>query len=433
MTAARDPSPEPLPRSYWGLLRRYRGFRRLWLGDLSSFIGDWFNTVALFTAVQALSDSAQAVAAVMVAKTLPTFLVVPIAGRLVDRYSRRALLVISDILRAAGAIGLALSHALGSLEGLYAVIVLMVVVSGVAFPARSASLPHLVPRAAVPMANALAAGTWSVMLALGASLGGVATALFGVQAAFLIDAATFLVSAFFFWGLPVLTPPRAASPTERPRFVDGLRYLAAHPYVAALTATKPMLGLLGGALALLPLYAQGAFPGTEGPLFLGLLYAARGVGALIGSLVTRRVVGDTLVDMRRTLVGGFAVAGVAYVALAHAAVYWQAALAFLVGAVGTASVWVASSALLQLEADARFHGRVFSLEFGVMTLSMALSSWGVGWIGDTAWGLHGATLMMASLAVLPVCLWLTLLGLGWPLRSHAIGVAELSQQSTDVG
>ena len=91
---------------YWGAVSKiptYRAvlaandsFRRVWLGEVVSFLGDWFSLIALYTVVQTLTDSATAVAGVLVGKTLPIFLVTPFAGPLVDRVDRRLILLATE-------------------------------------------------------------------------------------------------------------------------------------------------------------------------------------------------------------------------------------------------------------------------------------------------------------------------------------------------
>jgi MFS family permease len=88
---------------YRKLLVSNRGYRNLWLGNVASFAGDWFNLIALYAAVAELSDSSVAIALVMVVKTLPSFLISPIAGPLVDRLDRRRLLLAMDFIRAGSA------------------------------------------------------------------------------------------------------------------------------------------------------------------------------------------------------------------------------------------------------------------------------------------------------------------------------------------
>ena len=394
---------------YVDLLRGSPSFRRLWLAEVSSFAGDWFNTIALFAAVEALSDSAQAIAGVMVAKMLPPFLVTPLAGPIIDRFERRRLLVLTDVIRAACTVGLVLCVRADSLVGLYVCTVVLMAASGLAMPTKNAVLPMIVPGAQVATANALSGGTWSVMLALGATLGGLATELFGIEAAFWIDGATFGVSALLFAGLPELAAPGRAR--DGGGFVEGLRYLLRTPYILAVTCAKPMMGLLGGVLVLLPIYGLGVFPLRSGPFWVGILYAARGTGALIGALAVRVVLGDEPRVLRRGIGFGFAVAAVGYTVLGAAESLWVAAGCFLFAALGTSCVWVFSGTLLQIEADRTFHGRVFSLEFGVMTLIMAASSWMAGAGLDLGLSVAATARIGAALATLSAVAWFAAMAL----------------------
>jgi MFS family permease len=395
---------------YRQLIAGNPAFRRLWLGDVSSFLGDWFNLIALYTAVQAITDSKLAVALVMVVKTLPNFLMVPIAGPIVDRYDRRKLLLAMDWIRAACTIGLVVCHHAHSLTGLYAFAFAMVLCTGVAFPAKKAALPQLVPAEHISTANALTGGTWSVMLAVGAALGGLATEWLGVTAALLIDGITFLVSAAIFYKLPALAPP-ARDDRDKTSFVEGLRYLRRTPYVQALTCLKPFMSFANGAMVLIPIYGTVAFGPGGGALFIGLLYAARGFGAAVGSFAIRMIIGDQPRALRRWMVLAYLLMGGSLLYLAQAGSLLHAAIGFFGCAMGSGSIWVFSGTLLQLEADAAYHGRIFSLEFGVTTLVLAASAFSIGLALDWGLSLEEATTLAAGLTVPPLLYWLAVLAL----------------------
>lgn len=355
------------------------GFRRLWLGEVTSYLGDWFNTIAVYSLVQSLSGSAQAVAAVLLVRTLPSFLMTPIAGPLVDRVDRRRLLLFADVARALTVGLLWLAHEAQSLPGVFGALTLLVIFTSVAEPAKTAALPMIVPAHQLSSANALAGGSWSVMLALGAALGGVVTQWLGVSVALAVDAATYLVSFAFFWRLPVLAPGSRAVADER--FSAGLRYLLRAPRILALTALKPLLALPMGAVALIPLYGA-AYGGAAAAAFTGGLYTVRGLGALLGSFGLRPLIPDRPGTQRAVVVAGLATLAVGYGAAAIASGISGVALGYGLAAVGGSAVWVFSGTLLQQEADPAFHGRVFAVEAGAMTLVTAGSSWLAGaWVG----------------------------------------------------
>lgn len=393
---------------YDQLVRQNPAFRNLWLGEVVSFAGDWFNTIALFAAVQELTDSGQAIAAVMVAKLLPPFLVTPLVGPIIDRFERRRLLIISDIIRAGAALGLIVSYTAGSLLGLYASTVVLTACTGLAMPTRNAVLPMIVEREHLVAANALSGGTWSAMLAIGALLGGIATQFLGIRIAFGIDAATFVMSMGFFLFLPRLEPPPAEDGAST-GFIDGVRYLLKHPYVLSLTMVKPLLAFGGAVVVLIPFFGTEVFANADGPFHMGLIYGFRGTGAVIGAFAIRLVVGDMPRVMRRSIVVAYLVAAGAYLFLSYAGFYWQTLIAYLVGTAATSTVWVFSGALLQMDADPAYHGRVFSLQFGILTLWMAAASWLAGWALDHGWTEFEVARVAGAGFFLPFLFWLGVL------------------------
>ncbi len=397
-------APIERPRGYGQLLRESPDFRSLWLGQLVSFIGDWFNFIALYAAVQEVTSSGRAVALVMVAKMLPVFLVTPIAGPLVDRFDRRRILILTDVVRAGCALGLILAHQAGSLVGLYGCTIVMMMGTGIAVPTKNAVLPMIVPRRDVAAANALSGGTWSAMLAVGAALGGIATELLGIDMAFLLDAATFGVSILFFARLPTLPAPHSEG-VKTAGFSEGMRYLARNRYILALASLKPAMQVSGGLLALIPFYGSGVFSGADGPIFVGILFAMRGVGAVIGSLVMRVLLGDRARTMRRAIIAAFALSGASYALLSLSQTYWQAVLAYFGAAVGSSTIWVFSGTLLQTESDAAYHGRVFSFEFGLNTLVLGASSYVAGAAIDRGYSFSDVALSFGSLSLIPLLVW----------------------------
>lgn len=392
---------------YRQLVRSSAGLRNLWLGKLISFAGDWFNAMAVLAAVQALSSTAWALTLVTLARTLAVLAIAPIAGPLIDRVDRRRLLLIVDALRALCALELVVAYELGSLVGLYAGLGAIMMCAGIATPTQQAIVPRLVTRSEIPVANGLLAGTWAVMATVGAALGGTATASLGIRAAFVIDALTFLVSLAFFVRLPALPalPARNDEPEARATgFVACLAYLASCPRVLALTLLKPALQMLGGLLAFLPLFCTGILGGASGAVHLGILFASRGLGAVIGTTSLRRLIGDDLGRLRGWMFGAYALMAAGYTALALASEMWRAAVAVCIVGVGHSAGWVAGTSLLQLESDPRFHGRLFSVEFGLGMVLMAAASVFAGAALDAGVSLQTVTLTFAALAVALVVL-----------------------------
>jgi hypothetical protein len=253
-------------------------------------------------------------------------------------------------------------------------------------PARTATIPNVTAPEDLLAANALSSATWSAMLAVGASVGGVVTALAGRNTAFVVNALSFFASAYFIGRTRYdATPAPAAKPdgilalTGITDLVEGARYVRHRSHVAALMLVKAGWGLAGGVLLLLTIFGQRVFPvGTGSAAGIGVLYAARGVGAGLGPIALRWIVGQEPRQLRRIIGPAYFMVGIFYVALSWAPALWIAALCVLFAHFGGSILWVFSTVLLQLEVPDRFRGRVFATELALVTLMSSASSYWTG-------------------------------------------------------
>jgi MFS family permease len=368
---------------YIDLLRRNRNFRLLYIGQAISQLGDWFNAVAVYALLLDLTGSATAVAMMMIVQFLPIAIVGPIAGVVVDRVDRRRLMITADIVRGCLIFGLLLVRHRDQVWIAYVVMALTVAASAFFEPARTATIPNVTSEDELLPANALASATWSAMLAIGASIGGLVTAIAGRNISFAINAVSFFWSAGF-----ILLTQYDSRPAERPApsslaeltgvsdLVEGIRYVRLHAHVAALMCVKAGWGLAGGVLLLLTVFGQRVFPLAGGSAAgIGVLYGARGVGAGIGPIALRWILGQRPRTLRRTIGPAFFAVGLFYIALAGAPSLAIAALCVLCAHVGGSILWVFSTVLLQLEVPDRFRGRVFAAELAMVTLVTSISSY----------------------------------------------------------
>ena len=163
---------------YLQFLKKNPAFRNLWYGQIVSELGDWLNSIAIFALVLKLDGSGMTLAAVMTAKLLPVFFVSPFAGILIDRMDRKTIMFVSDILRFLVILCFLFINDKSQMWLLYALIVIEISLAGFFEPARSAIIPSLTAKEDLVTANTLSGSTWSVMLALGAAIGGVIVSLF---------------------------------------------------------------------------------------------------------------------------------------------------------------------------------------------------------------------------------------------------------------
>ncbi|MBX0326416.1 MFS transporter [Oscillochloris sp. ZM17-4] len=396
---------------YVALLRRNKPFRRLWYGQLVSQLGDWLDSIALFTLLLNLTGSGEAVGLLMVAQFLPGALVGPFAGVVVDRLPRRTVLIASDIGRALLVLLLLLVHTVGDLWLVYTVVALKVVLTSFFEPARSAITPDVCAREELVAANAISGATWSAMLALGAALGGLVVGTLGVQASFLLDSGSYLLSAALIFTVRVGEGQEAggrrqeagAAPASRAlsELAEGLRYIFTHREVAWITFSKMMWSMAGGVLLLLALFGRELFPlGEGGALSIGLLYAARGAGAGIGPILAQRLFGDGQSFMRRAIGLSFFFSALGYIGFSYSPTLAVAMLCVVLAHVGGSIQWVFSTALLQMRLPERLRGRVFAVEYAGMTLATALSSYLTGRASDAGAAPRTLALILAGVFAL---------------------------------
>ena len=375
---------------YVELLRGNQNFRRLWIGRVISQTGDWFNSVALFTLLLSLTGSGESIGYVLIIKLLPTFFVGPLAGVVADRFNRKTIMIVTDILRGILALGFLLVQRPDQVWMVYVIAATEVVLSSFFEPAESAAVPSIVSRDELLSANALSGASWSVTLAVGAALGGVVTGAFGRNTAFVIDALSFLISAAYISAVrfPSLSAVRRpgkrrlslADATGVTDFIEGARYLRSNLPVMALLLVKAGWGLGGGVLLLLTIFGKQEFPvGRDGSTSIGLLYGSRGFGALIGPVIARWITSGSSRLMRQSIGIAFFLSAIFYVLFAQASSL-PVAMMFVIGAHAGGSIqWVFSTTLLQMSVPNRFLGRVFALELALLTLSMSVSTYLTGY------------------------------------------------------
>src|SRR4030095_9005423 len=279
---------------YLSLLRTNRNFRLLYIGQAISQLGDWFNSVAVYALLLDLTGSATAVAWIMIAQYLPVALVGPAAGVVIDRVNRRKLMIAADLVRGFLILFLLLVRSREHVWLGYVIMAFPLRVAGSGFfePARTATIPNVTSAEELMPANAVSAATWSAMLAVGASVGGLVTYLFGRDVAFVLNSLSFFASAAFIGRTRYDATPQHSDPRHGFKaisgitdLIEGLKYVRRERHVAALMCVKAGWGLAGGVLLLLTVFGQRVFPvGVDSAAGIGILYGARGIGAGIGPI-----------------------------------------------------------------------------------------------------------------------------------------------------
>lgn len=423
---------QPMHLRYLRLLRANPNFQRLWLAQLVSEIGDWFYSLAIYDLLLKLTGSGKAVSYAIIVQTIPWFLMTPLAGHIVDRFSRRRLMVVADVARGFIVAGLLLVRVRSDLWLIYLLLGLEILFASIFEPSRGAILPNVVREEEILPANALSSATWSMALASGAALGGLVTALLGRRVAFVINSLSFFASALLIRAIKIEEPhleeraaaasaledappagradradahhvPKAGSPGE------GSRYLKRNPKVAVILLAKTAIGVMSGALLLLVIFGERVFPlSGRGALSVGLLYASRGVGSGFGPLIGDRFAQGLEARMWRIINVAFFIMGASYIAFSRAPSLVFGALAVMCAHGGGSNVWVMSTTLLQLNVPDRLRGRIFALDTGLLMAMVSASNYLIG-VGLDTWKLTprqlaaalGCALLVPAIAWLP--------------------------------
>jgi len=429
---------------YIDLLKRNQNFRYLWWGNVISLLGDWFNLIASAALISELTNSGVAISYLFLVRFLPQFLFSPIAGVIADRYDRRKILILTDLLRTIIVLGYLLIRSSGQLWLFYLLIATQFMLSALFVPARSAALANIVDQKDLVAANALDSFTWSTMLALGSFLGGVIATLFGNQTAFVMDASTFLLSA---WLISRIHMPNREKITASVsgggwlEFLEGLRYLWHVPFLLTISFVKAAGSFVWGAVNVLEVsYADHVYPLSStaftqwlsiengGTATLGLIYVASGLGTGLGPLLMRRWLGDTT---KRLMVGisiGFFLSAAGILMLGLVTTLPAFLGATFVRTFGTGTIWVFSSVLLQIMVPDKVKGRVFAFEFAALTLTESMSVLAAGYAQDAfTWSLFRITFTFGWLGIIVFALWIVFL---FSTRKRLHGYESIQSETT---
>jgi predicted MFS family arabinose efflux permease len=411
--------------AYLRLLRHNRNFRRLWMAQIVSEVGDWFYTLAIYNLLLQFTGQARSVALALVLQVLPQTLFGPIAGVVNDRIRRKRVMITADLVRVVIVLAMLLVRSRSTLWLVYPLLVLESVMWAFFEPARTAVIPNVTTDQDLILANTLSSTTWSLNLVAGATLGGVALALLGRNASFVLNAFSFLASAFFISRMHFDEPHASAAAKFRARdlsdfstMADGIRYVRRDPRLLATVLVKTGLATMGVSWVLFTVMGERVFPlrwpGLElersAVLGMSLLLGARGVGAIVGPLFSARWAGHSQSRLRLGILLGFLALALGYGSLGTAGSLWVACFWIVVAHSGGSTVWVFSTTLLQLNTDDQFRGRVFSAELGLCMLTLALGAYITGFFIDHGVSARVVAITTGLIMLAPAGLW------AWAMR-----------------
>jgi len=369
--------------SFLNLLRQNANYRRLWLAQVVSEAGDYFNNVAVFSLAMQTTGSGLVVSGIMLSRAIPAVLTGPLAGVMLDRFERRRIMIASDLARCAVAFAFIACLRYREAWLLYALSALLMAASPFFTSGRAALLPSIASGEELRTANSLTQTTQWATLTAGTMLGGLVTARMGYPWAFAINAFSFLYSAaavgrIRFKNLPETgTDARPGLGALQPwrDYKAGLDYMRSVPLVLGIGLLTVGWAMGGGAAQILfALFGEQVFQrGAEG---IGTIWGFAGVGLLAGGALAH-VVGGRLdfAGYKRAVALSYLVHGAAYVVFSRSTWYPAALFWILLSRVGMAVTSVLNNYQLLRTTPDRYLGRVFatleSLRWFTMMFSMA--------------------------------------------------------------
>ena len=395
-------------RSYVALVRENRDFRKLWIASVISMMGEWFNTIALFFLILEYTGSEFLLGLLFTVRMAGFAILQPVIGLMADRFHRKSLMVISNLIQMVLALCFLFVNDSGDIVWMIGLSGLMMVLHGVYMTAERASLPNIVSEEDLATANALEAASWSTALCMGAMLGGVVVSYWGTDAAFIIDSFTFLLGTLFLINLTL--PQTVEESMKGPWFSTafgnikrGWRRIRSQPSLFRIVFAKASWNIAGGGLAGVFLVLLGADVKGYGAAFgFGLFFFARGIGTGLGPIIAR-----TLFTNERAwpgLVGNLIVISGIFYLLIGATLdvnLWLTVVLVILAHSASGANWVLSTILVQQWVEDEVRGRVFSADMLILSVAFSLSTTAAGWLMErTSLSIQQGVLIFSSVMIL---------------------------------
>jgi MFS family permease len=364
------------------LLRRNTDFRLLFFATLGSLLGTWLATIALTVEIYDKTHSGSWVSALLISVFLPTVIVGVAVGPLLDRLSRRLLMIVADLLRAGVFVALPFVHepvwivALAGVAGLG---------NAVYRPAVNAGMPNLLETDELEKGNAIFQTVENMAWAVGPLVGGAVVAASGTHAAYWINAASFVFSAFFLRMIPARRLQSEALPSRGHwrDLADGVALAKRSPAVQTVISAWSV-AMLGVACINVGevIIAKDSF--NAGDFGFGLLFGASGVGLAIGSFV-----GGIIAERRaiRVLYGpAIMLAGLGYGLASISPNVWVATPFVVLAGTGNGAAALYNVLLIQRGVPDEYRGRAFTIAMSVTYAILGPAMAGAGVVASALGG-----------------------------------------------
>ncbi|MBA2606439.1 MAG: MFS transporter [Acidobacteria bacterium] len=383
--------------TYWQLIRDNRNFRNLLCGQFVSELGNWFNFIAGLGLVRLVSDASPKAAGILfVCRLIPFALFSPIAGTFVDRFSRRQVMIFSDLTRVAVALMFLFVTSTENLWIAYLATILLSTFGAFFDGAKNAATPNLTGKEGLLAGTALMFSTRFLLMAIGSALGGWAAAVFGYEIAFLINAASFLISAYSVWLIPeeatretvthkLRTRTDESSVPRRESFLtelkEGFSYTIKNHFALTILIMNVIWATGGGAINVIFERMGGVFfAGKENwnpDIAVAMLWTASGFGLFLGMMIAHRV--SVYLDRKNShsffIVWTLLVHGVLFAVAGYMPSLWLFAVFTFVSRTIVGVEYAVQETMFQRSLPDYIRGRISTLDRGAEMTIFGLSSY----------------------------------------------------------
>ena len=368
-------------QKYITLITKNKDFQKLFAARLITLGGDWLLTVPLLGIIYDLTDNPFITSLVLVVQSAPLFLLGSFGGYLADRYDRKKILAISEFL--SGFIVLLILYAVTT-ENVVFILFSFGMLSVVGFsymPTSDAALPNVVKKENLAEANVIFFSSWGIMAGLGAGLGGYLTTVISRNMLFTIDFFSFLLSALIVFSIKKNLSEKAIEDQNKEdiSYKDGLKYASSRKEIFSLIITKATFNIsASGLLSMFTVLSYDIY--QAGDYGTGLMFGARGMGALVGPIVIRYFFGSSDGRLLNTIGLTIMAWGLFYFFIPFTLSLYLTVLLLFLGHAGGGSQWAFSTYGLQVLTPDRLRGRIAGIDYSLYFFMNTISTLMIGYL-----------------------------------------------------
>ena len=370
-------------KKYKVLLTENKNFRKLFFARLITLGGDWLLTVPLLGIIYGLTENPFITSLVLVVQSAPLFILGSFGGYLADKYNRKKIIAISEFL--SGLTVLLILYAVTTENVVFILFSfgMLSVVGSPYMPTSDAALPNVVKKENLAEANVIFFSSWGVMAGIGAGIGGYLTTVISRNMLFAIDSLSFVLSALIVYSIKknLSQDSQKNEKDESITYVEGIKYAASKRDVFSLIITKGTFSIsASGLLSLFTVLSYDIY--KTGDFGTGLMFGARGVGALVGPIAIRYFFGDSDGKLLNTIGLTIMVWGLFYFFIPFSVSLYLTVFLLVLAHCGGGSQWAFSTYGLQILTPDRLRGRISGIDYSFNFLMNTVSTLMIGYLAS---------------------------------------------------